>query len=172
MTEKLTPLTDSRTYADKMKEACELDVVDTLLQNAVALSAAIHTHPNYDQYFYLMAEGECRNVYMAVEALETALAAFGWSNTVAAFRYLAPLLGVFAFVYGPLMAAMVAEVAGSDLAAAATGLTNAFWQIGSVIVPLVVGAVFGATDSFHAAFATLAIGPGLGAVIMAFVHAD
>jgi len=54
---------------------------------------------------------------------------------------------------------MVADAAGPALAGSATGLTNAFWQLGSVAVPLVVGAVFQSTHSFPAAFMTLAIGP-------------
>ena len=109
---------------------------------------------------------------LCLGAFGPALVAFGCSNTVDSYQYLSPLLGVFAFVYSPLMTAMVAEVAGSDLAAAATGLTNALWQIGSLIVPVAVGAVFQATHSFHAAFAALAIGPAIGAFVIAFVNAD
>ena len=101
-----------------------------------------------------------------------ALLAFGWSDTAPAFHFLAPILGVFAFGYSPLMSAVVAEVVGTNLAASATGLTNALWQIGSVIVPVVVGALFQATGSFHIAFAALAAGPAIGAVAMVFVRAD
>jgi sugar phosphate permease len=101
-----------------------------------------------------------------------ALLAFGWTNSAEAFRYLAPALGVFAFVYSPLMGAVVAELAGAELAASATGLTNALWQLGSVTVPVVVGAVFQSTHSFHAAFVALAAGPAVGAVVMALVRAD
>lgn len=75
-------------------------------------------------------------------------------------------------MYSPLMSAIVAEVAGVNLAASGTGLTNALWQIGSVIVPVVVGALFQATGSFHVAFAALAMGPMIGALVMAFVSAD
>jgi hypothetical protein len=70
------------------------------------------------------------------------------------------------------MSAVVAEVVGTNLAASATGLTNALWQIGSVIVPVVVGALFQATVSFHTAFAALAAGPAIGAAAMIFVRAD
>ena len=101
-----------------------------------------------------------------------ALLGFGWNDSAEGFRYLAPVLGVFAFAYSPLMGAIVAEVAGADLAASATGLTNALWQIGSVVVPVVIGAVFQATGSFHVAFAALAVGPAIGAIVMAFVRAD
>ena len=101
-----------------------------------------------------------------------ALLAFGWSGTARSFHNLAPVLGVFAFAYSPLLGAIVAEVAGVELAASATGLTNALWQIGSVTVPVVVGALFQATGSFHVAFAALAAGPAVAAIVMAFVRAD
>ena len=100
-----------------------------------------------------------------------ALLAFGWGGTARAFHNLAPVLGVFAFAYSPLLGAIVAEVAGVELAASATGLTNALWQIGSVTVPVVVGALFQATESFHVAFAALAAGPVMAAIVMAFVRA-
>ena len=111
-------------------------------------------------------------VVICLGGFAPALFAFGWSNSTDAFRYMAPVLGVFAFVYSPLMGAMVAEIAGADLAASATGLTNALWQVGSVVVPIVVGAVFQATESFHIAFAALAAGPAIGAVVMAFVRSE
>ena len=81
----------------------------------------------------------------------------------------APLLGIGAFVYSPLLAVMAAEAAGPALAGSATGLLAGFWQLGSVIVPLVVGVVYQPSGSFSTALATLAAGPGLGVVFMLFV---
>jgi sugar phosphate permease len=98
------------------------------------------------------------------------LLVFGALRTWTAFLLTAPLLGVFAFVYSPLMAASITELAGQQLAGSAAGLTNAFWQLGSAIVPLAVGAVYHASNSFYAAFITLAVGPLLGAVAMLFVR--
>ena len=95
---------------------------------------------------------------------------FGRLETESAFLIAAPLLGVTAFVYSPLMAAMIAEAAGRSLAGSATGLTNAIWQLGSVIVPLAVGFVFQATQSFNAAFITLAAGPLFGLLCMLVVR--
>jgi MFS family permease len=95
---------------------------------------------------------------------------FGALRTATAFMLTAPLLGVFAFVYSPLMAALIAEVAGRRLAGSATGFTNALWQLGSAIVPLAVGAVYHASNSFYAAFITLAVGPLLGTVAMLLVR--
>jgi sugar phosphate permease len=95
---------------------------------------------------------------------------FGTLTTEFQFRLAAPVLGVAAFVYSPLMGAMVAEVAGLRRAGAATGVTAALWQLGSVIVPVVIGLVYQRTSSFHMAFVTLAAGPLLGAMCMVFVR--
>ena len=73
------------------------------------------------------------------------LVVFGNLHDRLSFQLAAPLLGLGAFVYSPLLAVLVAEVSGAALAGSATGLTAGFWQVGSVIVPLVVGFVFQAT---------------------------
>jgi sugar phosphate permease len=94
------------------------------------------------------------------------LLVFGSLDTESAFLIAAPILGVTAFVYAPLMAAMVAECAGPALVGSATGVTNAFWQLGNVAVPLAVGMVYQSTASFGAAFSALAAGPFVGAIVM------
>lgn len=98
------------------------------------------------------------------------LAIFGFLHTKEQFLIAAPLLGIGAFVYSPLTAALVAEISGAALAGSATGLTAALWQLGSVIVPSVVGPVFQATGSFTAALLVLAAGPVLGILCMAMVR--
>lgn len=98
------------------------------------------------------------------------LLVFGMLHDRLAFLIAAPLLGLGAFVYSPLLAVMVADVAGKALAGSATGLTASFWQLGSAIVPVVVGVVFQTTGSFLAAFAMLAAGPALAIICMLFVQ--
>lgn len=98
------------------------------------------------------------------------LMVFGALSGEAQFRIAAPILGIAAFVYMPLLGAMVTEVAGVALAGSATGLSNAIWQMGSILVPLVVGVVFQWTGSFQVAFVALAAGPLFGAVCMMFVR--
>lgn len=98
------------------------------------------------------------------------LLVFGMLQDELQFRLVAPLLGVAAFAYSPLTAALVTEIAGKTLAGSATGATNAFWQLGSVTVPVVVGAVFQSSHSFFAAFATLAAGPLLAAIGLSLVR--
>ena len=105
-------------------------------------------------------------VILCFLGLAVALTVFGQLDSLGAFRIAAPFLGVFAFVYTPLMAALVGEAAGIGRSAAATGLTNAVWQLGSVIVPSVIGVLYQATASFTVAFAALAVGPLLAALCM------
>lgn len=98
------------------------------------------------------------------------LLVFGELDSAEAFRLAAPVLGVTAFAYSPMTTALVAELAGADSAGAASGLTNAFWQLGNVAVPLAVGFVFQASHSFMAAFVTLAAGPAVAILALAWVR--
>lgn len=99
------------------------------------------------------------------------LVVFGSLETPAAFLIAAPFLGLGAYCYLPLIVALVPRLVSSNAVGSAAGMSNAMWQIGSVLVPLAVGAVFASTDnSFMAAFLTLAAGPLLGMVIMYFVN--
>lgn len=95
---------------------------------------------------------------------------FGALQNLAALRIVAPILGVAAFAYSPLLAAMVTELAGRGSAGSASGATNAMWQLGLIVVPLVVGLVYQETKSFPAACAALAAGPLLGAVALSMVR--
>ena len=58
------------------------------------------------------------------------------------------------------MMAMIPTASGKRLAGSATGGVNAFWQLGSAIVPTVLGLVFATSGSFLA----LAAGPALAIV--------
>ena len=98
------------------------------------------------------------------------LLVFGVLTDKIAFELAAPLLGLGAFLYSPLLSAMVAANSGVALAGSAAGILGSLWQLGSVVVPLVVGVVFQMTGSFTAAFATLAAGPALAAVALLFVR--
>lgn len=109
-------------------------------------------------------------VLICLAAFTAMLLLFGTLQTEAAFFIAAPILGITAFVYSPLLAAMVAEIAGPALVGSATGMTNAFWQLGNVIVPLVVGVVYQSTNSFGAAFVALAAGPLFATMIMVAVR--
>jgi len=97
------------------------------------------------------------------------LVAFGQCSTASAFFLIAPVLGAFSFGYLPVLMAQISDASGKRLAGASAGWTNAVWQTGSAVAPLVVGMVYGGTHSFLLALGTLAIGPVVGAVAMLFV---
>lgn len=101
-----------------------------------------------------------------------ALIWFGQLSTATGFILLAPLLGAAAYGWTPLLVALVPRLVPSSVTGTASGLANAVWQLGSVLVPLAVGAVFSATGSFNAAFATLAAGPVLAVLAILPVGAD
>jgi nitrate/nitrite transporter NarK len=99
-----------------------------------------------------------------------ALVLFGSLKTTTEFFLAAPLLGLAAYCYLPLTVAMIPRLVESGLTGTAAGVSNAFWQLSSVLVPLAVGAVFHATSSFLAAFLTLAGGPLVGLLLMLGVN--
>ncbi|MBK1786616.1 MFS transporter [Prauserella sp. ASG 168] len=105
-------------------------------------------------------------VIIVLGAFVVTLLVFGTRDDLTGFLWVAPFLGIAAYVYSPLMVALIPKLAGVRLAGSAAGITNSFWQLGSTIVPVVIGAVFQATQSFFWAFATLAAGPLFGMLLM------
>ncbi|MET9761967.1 MFS transporter [Streptomyces sp. NPDC006372] len=99
-----------------------------------------------------------------------ALIGFGFAVTYTQAVFLAVLLGIGAYAYSPLLATLTQTFAKLDFVGTAAGTINAVWQLGSVIVPVVVGAVFAATGSFPLAFVALAVGPALGVVAGCFIR--
>ncbi|MCA8030985.1 MFS transporter [Burkholderia cepacia] len=94
------------------------------------------------------------------------LLVFGQCSTVTQFYLVAPFLGAVAFGYTPVLIAQVTEASGLKFAGAAAGLTNAIWQSGSALSPIVVGQVYASTHSFFLALVTLAAGPLCGSVLL------
>ncbi|MEA2767600.1 MAG: hypothetical protein QOD93_562 [Acetobacteraceae bacterium] len=96
---------------------------------------------------------------LSLAGLVVMLLVFASIRNATGFLLAGPLLGVMAFVYSPLLAAMVAETVSRDSTGTASGLSNAFWQLGGVLVPVTVGYVFSQTHSFTLPFGVLALGP-------------
>lgn len=103
-------------------------------------------------------------------AFAVSLVVFGHLRSDTAFNLIAPLAGVAAFAFSPLLYAIVTEASGAARAGAATGFATAFWQLGTLIVPVAVGSLFQATHSFSSAFVVLALGPALGMICLLFVR--
>ncbi|MDR8071881.1 MFS transporter [Burkholderia cenocepacia] len=97
------------------------------------------------------------------------LLVFGQCATVMQFYLVAPFLGAVAFGYTPVLIAQVTQASGEKASGAAAGLTNAIWQSGSAMSPILVGQVYASSHSFSLALLTLAAGPACGALILLFV---
>ncbi|WP_433491113.1 MFS transporter [Nocardia grenadensis] len=103
-------------------------------------------------------------------AFVACLIVFSFATTATQFLWIAPFLGITAYIYSPVMMAMIPTLSGAELAGTATGGVNAFWQLGSTIVPAVVGLVFAASGSFQLVFLVLAAGPCLAILPMYFIR--
>lgn len=91
---------------------------------------------------------------------------FGSVTSTATFFWVGAGLGIVAYAATTLMVALVPTLVPSSVTGTAAGATNAIWQLGSTVVPVVVGAVFAGTGSFIAAFGTLAAGPIIGMLLL------
>ncbi len=99
------------------------------------------------------------------------LVVFGLMKSETGFMLAAPLLGLGAYCYLPMVVALVPDLVGTKNVGLAAGVINALWQLGSMLVPVVVGGVFAATHhNFLAALGTLAIGPVIALITMYFVN--
>ncbi len=94
------------------------------------------------------------------------LVVFGSLSSTGAFFWGGAVLGLFAYAATTLMVALVPTLVPATVTGTAAGATNAIWQLGTTIVPVVVGAVFAGTGSFLAAFLTLAAGPLVAMLLM------
>ncbi|QDP96567.1 MFS transporter [Microlunatus elymi] len=95
---------------------------------------------------------------------------FGQLHSFTAFLIAAPFLGFAGYCYSPLQNAMIQDLAAPGTAGSAAGSVNAVWQLGSVVVPTVVGLVYAATSSVYSAFIVLAIGPVVGLLVTLLIN--
>jgi sugar phosphate permease len=95
---------------------------------------------------------------------------FGANRSLSLLIALAPIVGIVSFIYSPIMNTFIGELVEERLVGTATGLVNTIWQLGSMLSPLVVGNVLQSTHSYLNAFATLAAGPIVAALLVLLVR--
>jgi nitrate/nitrite transporter NarK len=116
-----------------MVRGYQLSPVDAGLVALIFGIAAAISKPIYGWLSDLLG-GKRRNlVIYDLLAFTTMLMVFGLMTTKQGFLVAAPLLGLTAVVYSPLLAAMITEKVEPRFTATATGVINALWQLGSVI---------------------------------------
>jgi sugar phosphate permease len=99
-------------------------------------------------------------------AFAALLVAVGFCSTEYQLYVIAPFLGIAAFGYLAILISEITDVAGKSAAGSAAGFSNALWQIGGAVSPIIVGFTYSNTGSFQIAISVVAIGPVLSAVIL------
>lgn len=97
------------------------------------------------------------------------LALFASLESPVGFSVACAFAGFSAWASGVVVATLVVESVGQSLAGSASGLSNALWMLGNVVVPLVIGEVFHVTHSFAGAILALAAGPIFGAIALSLI---
>jgi predicted MFS family arabinose efflux permease len=95
---------------------------------------------------------------------------FGTNRNIIILYFITPILGILAFIYSPVMNTFAGELVSTKNIGFSMGFINAFWQLGSLISPLVVGSIIDHTHNFFYVFLTLGIGPILGSIIILLVN--
>lgn len=98
------------------------------------------------------------------------LVIFGINRNIFDLYFIVPILGILAFIYSPVMNTFVGELVNTKNIGISMGFINAFWQLGSLISPIIVGSVIDNTHNFFYVFLTLGAGPIIGSIIILFVN--
>jgi MFS family permease len=94
---------------------------------------------------------------------------FGLNQNLSLLYLLIPAMGILGYAFYPVLNTVIGQSVEKRLLGTASGLVNAMWQLGAMLSPLAVGAVIDATGNYFYCFATMAIGPFLGALVFLFV---
>ncbi|WP_047151894.1 MFS transporter [Aneurinibacillus tyrosinisolvens] len=97
---------------------------------------------------------------------------FGANQNESYLYFLLPAIGVLGYAFYPPLNTLICDSVEKRFVGTASGLVNAMWQLGALIAPLAVGAVIDATHNYFYVFATLGIGPVLGAFAILFVKLE
>lgn len=95
---------------------------------------------------------------------------FGYQTTALMLMVVGFIYGFVSYFANPHVSLMIAEIAGKDRSATATGISNVMFQIASILSPLALGISIDITHKFDSIWYILALGPLVGIVVMAVVR--
>jgi MFS family permease len=95
---------------------------------------------------------------------------FGYQTTAQMLLVVGFIYGFVSYFANPHLSLMIAEIAGKDRSATATGISNVMFQIGSILSPLALGISIDVTHTFHSIWYILALGPLVGIIVMIAVR--
>jgi MFS family permease len=115
--------------------------------------------------------GHRKQLVMGAYALAVVLTiVFGYQSTLQMLMIVGFIYGFCSYFANPHLSLMIAEIAGRDRSATATGISNVIFQIGSILSPLALGMSIDITHTFHSIWYILAVGPLVGIVVMSLVR--
>ncbi len=91
---------------------------------------------------------------------------FGYETSLTALYILSFSAAFASYLANPMLNVMVANYAGVQWAATASGIANFLYQIASLISPLVLGLVIDWTGNFSWVWWIMALGPAAGFIVM------
>lgn len=153
-----------------MNKGLAISLVDAGLFMSLYGMAALFCKPLAGVVTDLLGGKKKMLLFWMLAAFGLTLFWFGANRSVPMLYILAPVLGIAAFIYSPVMNTHIGELVPPHQVGTATGLVNTVWQLGSLLSPLAVGAVIDATHNYFYAFATLGVGPLVGAALILLVE--
>lgn len=97
---------------------------------------------------------------------------FGYETSLTAL-YILSFAGAFAaYLANPMLNVMVANYAGVQWAATASGVANFLYQIASLISPFILGLVIDWTGNFSWVWWIMALGPAVGFILMLIIREE
>jgi len=99
-------------------------------------------------------------------AFTVTLIIFSRCSTVTGFLMVTPFIGAFGYGFLPVLMSMISGASGDTAAGSGAGLTNALWQSGSAMSPLIVGHMYAVSHSLDTAIYTMAAGPVVAAIVL------
>lgn len=98
------------------------------------------------------------------------LLVFGANKSPDMLYWLAPLLGLTAYVYSSVMNMMIGSLVPLRLSGTASGFVNTIWQLGSLCAPVILGFVLDhSANNYFYIFATMAGCAFLASIIVLFI---
>jgi MFS family permease len=95
---------------------------------------------------------------------------FGYQTTAQMLLVVGFIYGFVSYFANPHLSLMIAEIAGKDRSATATGISNVMFQIAAILSPLALGISIDVTHTFHSIWYILALGPLVGILVMIAVR--
>jgi len=96
--------------------------------------------------------------------------AFGYQTSLQMLLVIGFIYGFVSYFANPHLSLMIAEIAGKDRSATATGISNVMFQVAAILSPFALGVSIDMTHAFKTIWYILALGPLVGIIVVGIVR--